>query len=71
MAISTPKFRRQKNKQMYESLKLKYEIEIGRFAYVISIARESQNNKYGRVTGDYNYDSLWFTIRLQSQKKIY
>lgn len=31
---------------MYESLKLRYEIEIGRFAYVISTARESQNNKY-------------------------
>lgn len=37
---------------MYESLKLKYKIEIGRFAYAISTVRESQNNKYGRVTGN-------------------
>lgn len=54
------------NRQINESLKLKCEIEIGRFAYVISIARESRN-KYERVTRDCSNNSPLILIKITKE----
>lgn len=53
--------------RIYASLKLKCEIEIGKFAYVIFTAKENRNNKYERVTEDYSNNSPLILIKIMKE----